>query len=927
VALVEREGELEALERLLASARLGVGGAVVVEGPAGIGKSSLLAAVRSGAGDMRVVWARGGELEREFPFGIARQLLEPVLVGANRDERRALLAGAAALSERVLLTPDGDEGTEPPFAALHGLYWLAVNLAGIQPLLAVVDDVHWADLASMRWLLYLARRLEGVPVALVLATRPARSGPARELLDQLVALPNLDVFHPGGLSERAVSELALELLPAEPDAAFVAASHRATGGNPFLLVELFGECGRRGIAPSRENAALASQLSSQDVGRSVRARLRGLAPSCGALARAVAVLGDPVALALAARLAQLDEGAASAAADALADAAILEPGRPLMFVHPLVRSGVYGELSATQRAAEHGRAAGVLEAGGGAVDRIAQHLIATTPRANPTTVETLRRAAAEASGRGAAEVAVTYLRRALEEPPAAELRPVLAYELGVATLRAGELEMAIERLREATRGLPRGRARARAANALGSALFLTRRPDEATAELTVAIDGLPDSEREEGLRLQATRLVAARGSIAAWRHLQASGDRFVVTGATAQTNGERLQLAVAAFEAVRAGTAAEARELALRALEQGRLIDDPGPEYAGFWPSPSVLAFAHATEELTRVCGDVIEWAQRHGSSTVFAMAAQLRAYGWWLRGALADAEADAASALEHTALPGFPPWGYAALVNVLLARGNAAEAEEVLQRAAYEPGSIRAVYYLQSRARVRAALRRPEEALDDLFACGRLEEEWELNTPAFGNWRADAAALLAGLDRRDEALELAREELARCRAYGAAGPLGAVLRTLGPLEERDAALGLLEEAVEVLASSSARLEEALARLELGAALRRAGRRADARRSLREALDLAVRCGADAVAARAHEELVAAGARPRRDPIESRTNLTASELRVAHMAAKAMTNREIAQALFVTENTIQTHLRSAYRKLEIGSRTQLARAL
>jgi DNA-binding NarL/FixJ family response regulator len=126
---------------------------------------------------------------------------------------------------------------------------------------------------------------------------------------------------------------------------------------------------------------------------------------------------------------------------------------------------------------------------------------------------------------------------------------------------------------------------------------------------------------------------------------------------------------------------------------------------------------------------------------------------------------------------------------------------------------------------------------------------------------------------------------------------------------------------------SSARLEHALALLELGAAIRRTGRRADAREPLREALELAGACGADAIAARAHDELVTAGARPRRDPTESRSNLTASEMRVARMAAEGTTNREIAQALFLTESTIETHLRSVFRKLQISSRSQLARAL
>jgi DNA-binding CsgD family transcriptional regulator len=923
--LVERQREFEALERLLGAARGGAGGAVVVEGPPGIGKSSLLAAARAGAGDLRVVGAGGGELEREFPFGIARQLLEPVLVAADEAERGALLAGAAALAEPVLLAAHDDAGGEPPFSALHGLYWLAANLASERPVLAVVDDVQWADLASLRWLAYLARRLEGVPLALLLAARPAEPGPVQGLLDELVALPEVDLLRPADLSERAAGELAAGLLLAEPDREFVAACHGATRGNPFLLHELFGELARRGVAPSGENAGVASRLSSQGVGRAVRARLRRLGAECASLARAVAVLGDRAEPALAAHLADLDEGAADRAADRLAEASILEPGRPLAFVHALVRSSVDAELGAGERAAEHERAASLLADAGAAADRVALHLLATRPR---ETVVTLRRAATSASGRGAPEAAVAYLRRALAEPPPAELLAAVAHELGAAALRAADLTTAIEQLRAATRGLSDGRARAEAAAALGSALLLAQRPEEAMDDLSAVIDALPDSEREQGLRLQATRLAATRTSLTAWRRLRATGDRFLVTTRTPRTTGERLQVSVAAIEAARAGTAAEARALALLALADGRLLEDPGPESSAFWNAPVTLAFAHATEDWEPVGEDVIEWAKRHGSLPAFTMAMHLRALGAWRRGALADAEADATSALEHAVLPGAPRYGHAALVNALLARGKLTEAQElVAETPLRREGTGLPFRYPLTRARLLAATQRPEEALEQLFACARFEQAWEICTPAIGSWRVEAAPLLAALDRRDEALGLAQEELERCRAFGAATPLAAALRTRGMLEQGESAIALREQAVELLAGSAARLERALALLELGAAVRRAGRRAEARGPLREALDLARRCGADAVAQRAHDELVAAGARPRRDPTESRSNLTAGELRVARLAAEGMTNREVAQALFLTENTIETHLRSAFRKLDIGSRSQLARAL
>jgi tetratricopeptide (TPR) repeat protein len=366
------------------------------------------------------------------------------------------------------------------------------------------------------------------------------------------------------------------------------------------------------------------------------------------------------------------------------------------------------------------------------------------------------------------------------------------------------------------------------------------------SDLSAVIDELPETERELGLRLQATRWVAARGSVEAWWRIQTTGERFVVTTRTPQTPGERLHVALAAHEAVRTGTAAEARRLALLAIGDGRLLDDPGPESGGFWLPPAVLLLAHADDDAARVSTEVIEWAKQHGSLPAFSMAAQVRASACLRRGLLAEAEADAVSALEHPGLPGFPPWGIAALVSVLLARGKRTEAEEVFARAPLEPGSSRSLFvaYLQTRARLQAASQHAEEALEDLFACGRLDEEWDHRTPAFSTWRADAVPLLASLDRHDEARALAREEVERCRAFGAPGPLGAALRTLGLLEPGDSGIALLEQAVALLESSQARLEHALALLELGAAIRRAGRRADARQPLREALELARDCRA-----------------------------------------------------------------------------------
>jgi DNA-binding CsgD family transcriptional regulator len=925
--LVERERELEEFERLRAAVRRGEGAAVIVEGPAGIGKTRLLAAAGEAAENLEVLRARASELEREFPFGVVRQLFEPVFFAAGEEQRRRLLAGAGGLAERVLsgsAVADGG-GSGDRFAVLHGLYWFAANLAGARPVLLLVDDAQWADAASLRWLTFLLHRLEGVPLALVLGVRTGEAGSEAALLDELLSDPGVRVIQPAALSGLGVAQLVERALGAAPDARFLGACQRATAGNPFLVRELLVVLTARGVTPTADNAAVVGQLSSSRVGRSVRARLRRLPLACLELARSVSVLGDGCELTVAARLAALNERAAAQAADALVAASILAPSRPLAFVHPLVRASIYGELGAGERSDWHVRAARTLAGSGAASDRVAVHLLAADPRGDAEVVETLRLAAASASGRGASEVSVTYLRRAFAEPAPEELRPVLAHELGAAALRAGDLELAMEQLGVAVRELPDAGQRARAADELTSALILVQRAEEAVAELSELINELPESEREHGLRLQATRLAAALANVEAWRRLRASGTRFVVEGSQPATTGERLQLVETALTTVREGTAESTRELALRALGHGELLEDPGPESPAFWGLPVVLLMAHAYEDAARVCSEAIEWATRHGSQPAFALHAQLRAFASRKLGWLVDAEADAVSGLQQTAIP--RPVGLAALGVVLVERGRVGEAEELLMQDRFGRRSVRVPWFLEARARVHAAGGRPDEALEDLFECGRIEQDWGVRTPAFSTWRVYAVPLLASLGRRDEAMRLAREEVERCRAFAAPGPLGAALRTLGLLEDGDASVVLLDEAVEISRMSSERLEQAMALLEQGAALRRTGRRAAARGPLGEALELARGCGAEVLAARAHDELVAAGARPRRDPTQSRSRLTASELRVARLAAEGMTNREIAQALFVTEKTIETHLRSVFRKLAIASRSQIARAL
>ncbi len=272
--LLERDAQVAALQALTDSARSGVGRFVVIEGSAGIGKTRLLAEGRAIAGSagMRVLAARGGELEGEFAYGIVRQLFEPLLASASPDLRAELLSGPARLVEPLFgasqLAASQDAPAEGSFAILHGLYWLAANVAFQRPTILAIDDLHWADTASLRWLLYLTRRLEGVPLLVAAGTRPPEGeGSNPTLVAELIADPEATPIRPEPLGRASITVLARELHGLEPDAAFCAAVETATGGNPLFIGALLDAVARDGSRPTAEHVPRLLEIGAQGVSR------------------------------------------------------------------------------------------------------------------------------------------------------------------------------------------------------------------------------------------------------------------------------------------------------------------------------------------------------------------------------------------------------------------------------------------------------------------------------------------------------------------------------------------------------------------------------------------------------------------------------------------------------------------------------------
>jgi DNA-binding CsgD family transcriptional regulator len=266
----------------------------------------------------------------------------------------------------------------------------------------------------------------------------------------------------------------------------------------------------------------------------------------------------------------------------------------------------------------------------------------------------------------------------------------------------------------------------------------------------------------------------------------------------------------------------------------------------------------------------------------------------------------------------------------VLTNRGENEEAERSLEALGQEEEvaeSGHMIFFLGARGWLRYARREYEAAASDFERLGKCMERFEMHNPAAVAWRSHLALTLLALDRRDEALELATEEVELARAWGAPRPIGVALRTLGLTQGGAEGVETLRESLAVLEGSSAKLERARTLVDLGAAVRRANQRVDARELLKEGLDLAVRAGSKPLVDQAEEELAATGARPRRLLLSGVESLTASEKRVAKFAADGLSNKDIAQALFVTTKTVEVHLSNVYRKLGIGSRNELPSAL
>ena len=922
--LLERERELLAVDGLLER-----GGVLLVEGRAGIGKTALLQEACGRAADLgrEVLRARGSELEAGFAFGVVRQLFERRLATAEEAERAALLAGTAGAVRALLLAEVVEASAfDTSFAVLHGLYWLTVNLADRRPLLVMVDDAHWADQPSLRWLAHLAPRLEGDGVALLAAVRPALPASmgtwVRALLDEAQT-----VVRPELLSESAVGAIARATLGPGATDELCAAAWTASGGNPLYLVELL-RAAQLGNRPSVQLYPGELRAGGREgVARRVLAGLRGLHPGALPLVQALAVLGDGCQLRRAAAIAGVEVSEAISLAAALVRLEVLAADDPPVFIHPVVRDAIDASLASDARDAMHRSAARLLHADGARPGQVVTHLVGVQPVGDRWVVDRLREAAREAMQNGAPAAAAGLLGRALSEPPPPEQRVLVLRESARAEASAGR-EAACVQLQEALRLATDPRERAEIALEIAEACAALFRWVEAVDVIERALEELGAADDELAARLEGEFVVCGLRVALCASRVQPVLDRLSsrpVRGAAAE--------ALAVAQGLTMLLAGRPADQAVRPLERALSRAAAGAEN---WDTRAALLWclvvAERFDSVEMALEPMIAEVHRSGSERGFAVTYSTLGLLKLRVGALPEADAAARVALRALQEGDFATglaFEATVLADVAVEAGELDEAQALIGLLPQEgwPAGVGTVLIPAARARLRLAQGRPAEALADFRTCAQMfsAEAWgiEMRDVGYLHARAGAAQALLRLGERESARRMAQAELADVRVFGAPRALGVASRVAGLAEGGEAGLELLHESVGILRSSAAVLELAYSLTELGAALRRAGRPAAAGEPLAEALELAVRCGARRLAARAREELKATGARPRRAWRTGIEALTPSELRIIRLAAEGRTNREIAHELYVTLKTVEGHLSRAYTKLGIKGRAEL----
>ncbi|CAL9649718.1 hypothetical protein SUDANB105_06588 [Streptomyces sp. enrichment culture] len=935
--LFERQRELDALDAAMSELRAsshggapGHGGLLAFTGPGGLGKTALLSAARARATahGLRVLSCRGGEAEQELAFRAVRQLVQPTLATMNESALHKFMGSWYPIVATTLGLEAAPNGHVPdPTGVRDGLDWVMTRLTATKgPLVLLLDDLHWADLESLSWLTSFAPRVADLPVLIVAAYRPAELPPEAAAFRALIEDHGRRPYSLAPLTTAGVARIVRDVVGEQADDEFCAECCAATGGSPFETVELAHGLAERKLRGTREDLPAMRDIAAAVKGPGLLERLRGLGTSTVLFTHAAVVLGSPFSPELAATLSSVGSQAAAEAVEKLRAARIVAegqaPGGGLDFEHPIIAKTIYRSISPAFRSGLHNAAAVAVRAAGHGPAAAARHLLEVPCEGKPEAVDSLREAAHEYLRAGAPEAARRLLNRALQEPPLPEQRAALLHQLACATFLI-EPTATVHHLREALAepGVD-PELRAAIVYRLTQALAHTDRMAEAA---TVAAEEAHKAAHPRiRLRMQADHFVWSMfrtdesDSPARSRRLTRLAERLPGRGPE-----ERWILGLRAWDALLRG---EPQQSVLRyaeeALRDGMSWTD---ENRGFEVPVSVaLAFMYcdrprrAEELFTK---GMAECETKGWRGSHLALGQTLFGYIRYRRGDLIEAEEWVRGGLRTAArVEGAVPAQWFAigiLIQTLLARGRTTAARRVADEHHYGEVVPNAVIYPDPRtvyAELLLAEGRRAEAERLLTKVGKWLDGRDWRNPAWCPWRMDLSTALAR-SAPERAVETAREAVARARDFGAESAIGQALRVEAEVTGGPAALELYTEAVDRLEQSPAAYELARALVGHGAALARHGRLQDAADRLYQGLEVAVHCGATALAAQAREELSTAGLRPLPLRYTQTDSLTAHERRAAELTAQGQPASVVAKDLRLTEQGVRQLLSAAYRKL------------
>jgi tetratricopeptide (TPR) repeat protein len=868
----EVAGVAQAIDALCAD-QSSSGSLLVVRGEAGFGKTALLAETRriAEARNCTVWQARGGETLKSVPFNVVRQLLQPALVSLMPEEAREYLGDWYDIAGPALGVTEPGERQADPQGVCDGLVAAVRRLAKREwPLVLLIDDAHWADQETLRWLSAFAERLDDLSVLVVVARRPGEaSDESARHLDAIAAFAGHAITNLSALTPEATAGLTRATVGPQADAPFCREVWAVTGGNPYETVELLAKVLDSQLDPIEASAAELRALNRSSRGGGLVARLDGLGTEATRFAWAAAILGTGISVELVARLATMGRDDAARCAELLRSARILTAPDPaasqagagdLEFVHPLIASAVYKSIPDGTRTAMHGIAAQVVTDSGRGAASASRHLLQVHPDDDQELVEQLREAAREHLSIGAPDAARRCLERALLEPPLAEIHASVLYELGCATLLTapavtiGHLQTAL-----AMPGLD-GHARVDAVIRLSQALLHNDQLEEGIR--TVEAEAARHEPGAARMRLQAVQYmwegIHAGEAISPGRSERLADLAAICTG---RDNSERALMILRGFDALTHGESAEeVVDLSDRALVNGRL--PPGLGWTDTeWglELPLLLATVYVfTDRLDRaesLYSEAVGAYESAGwSGGHLALAKAYVGVGHRRRGRLREAEVSLREALRlaERVGRGLPLYWTAIcnLVDTLLARGHVDEAWETAEQYGFTPPYPSPIVLPDPRCvrgRLLIAVGRTEDGINELEQAAKAAAVRGHHNPVMVPWALDLARALATQDPT-RAAQLASDARRQAEHFGTDTAIGEALRCAAALETGQRAVRLAAQAVAYLESSPCQYEHAAARVEYGIAARSVS-------EINRGLTLARSCGADGLVTQAREVL------------------------------------------------------------------------